>query len=88
MICGAMIYLQENDSTVRIGDNSMISWGVDIWCTDVHTITDMDGNAQNFGKFIEIGNHVWIGKNSKIGKNVRIANNNIIGWGSIVTKSV
>ena len=88
MVCGAMIYLQESDSVVRIGDNSMISWGVDIWCTDVHTITDMEGNAQNFGKSIEIGRHVWVGKDSKIGKNVRIVDNSIIGWGSIVTRSV
>jgi len=87
MICGAMIYLQESDSKVSIGTNCMISWGVDIWCSDVHTITDMYENPTNRGKYIEIGDHVWIGKDSKVGKNVKIASNSIVGWGSIVTKS-
>ncbi len=86
MVCGAMIYLQDDNSHVTIGDDCMISWGIDIWCTDVHTIMDLEGNPRNFGEFIEIGKHVWIGKDSKIGKNVRIADNCIVGWGSIVTK--
>lgn len=86
MICGAIIYLQDDNSELIIGDDCMISWGVDIWCTDVHTIMDEDGNPKNFGRYIELGKHVWIGKDSKIGKNVRIADNCIIGWGSIVTK--
>ena len=64
----------------------MISWGIDIWCTDVHTITDLDGNAINYGKSIEIGNHVWIGKDVKIGKNTKVSDDSIIGWGSIVTR--
>lgn len=85
--CGAVIYLQEDGSHITIGRDSMISWGVDIWCTDAHTIMDMEGAPTNQPHFIEIGEHVWIGKDVKIGKNVRIGRDNIIGWGSIVTKS-
>ena len=73
VINGVTLYLQEDDSYVSIGDDSQLSWGIDIWCTD-------------FAKCIEIGKHVWIGKDSKIGKNVKIADNSIVGWGSIVTK--
>lgn len=80
------MYLQEDDSYVSIGDDSQLSWGIDIWCTDAHTITDLKGEPINFAKCIEIGKHVWIGKDSKIGKNVKIADNSIVGWGSIVTK--
>ena len=87
-ITGAMIYLQDDNSHIQIGENCMISWGVNIWCTDAHTITDLEGNPTNFGRFIEIGNHVWVGRDVKIGKNVKIADNNIIGWGSIVTRSI
>lgn len=87
MACGAMIYLQDDGSHIRIGNECMISWGVNIWNTDAHSIIDTEGKAQNIGKFIEIGNHVWVGRDVKIGKNVRIANDSIIGWGSIVTKS-
>lgn len=64
----------------------MISWGIDIWCTDAHTVTDLEGNPINFSKSIEIGDHVWIGRDVKIGKNTKISNDSIIGWGSIVTK--
>ena len=87
IVCGAMIYLQEEGSHITIGRNSMISWGVDIWCTDAHTIMNMEGTPTNHPYFIEIGEHVWVGKDAKIGKNVRIGHDNIIGWGSIVTKN-
>lgn len=86
VFCGTRIYLQDNNSSVKIGKNCMFSWGIDVWCTDVHTITDMDGNALNYGKKIDIGSHVWVGKDVKIGKNTKISDNSIVGWASIVTK--
>ena len=64
----------------------MFSWGIDVWCTDVHTVTDLDGNPLNFSESIEIGNQVWVGKDVKIGKNTKISADSIVGWGSIVTK--
>ena len=86
VINGVTLYLQEDRSHVCIGDDSQLSGGVDIWCTDAHTITDLDGNPLNHAESIEIGRHVWVGKDVKIGKNVRIADNSIVGWGSIVTR--
>lgn len=85
VVNGVLLYLQENDSHVSIGDDSQLSWGIDIWCTDAHTITNLEGEPVNFAKSIEIGKHVWVGKDVKIGKNVKISDNSIIGWGSIVT---
>ena len=86
IVCGARLFLQDSDTSITIGDKCMISWGIDIWCTDVHTITDLEGNPQNFAHSIEIGKHVWIGRDVKIGKNTKISNDSIVGWGSIVTK--
>lgn len=86
IICGARLFLQDSDTSIKIGDDCMISWGIDIWCTDVHTVTDLEGNVINFSKSIDIGNHVWIGRDVKIGKNTKISNDSIIGWGSIVTR--
>lgn len=86
VINGVTLYLQEDDSHVSIGDDSQLSWGVDIWCTDAHTITDLEDEPINFARSIEIGKHVWIGKDVKVGKNVKISDNSIVGWGSIVTK--
>lgn len=86
IVCGARLFLQDSDTSISIADDCMISWGIDIWCTDVHTVTDLEGNALNFSDKIEIGRHVWIGKDVKIGKNTKISDDSIIGWGSIVTK--
>lgn len=86
IICGVTLLLVNNDTSIKIGKNCMISWGIDIWCTDAHTVTDLEGNPINFSKSIEIGDHVWIGRDVKIGKNTKISNDSIIGWGSIVTK--
>ena len=86
VFCGTRIYLQDDNSSVTVGKNCMFSWGIDVWCTDVHTILDMDGNITNYGKNIEIQDHVWVGKDSKIGKNTKISKDSIIGWNSVVTK--
>ena len=86
VINGVLLYLQEDNSSISIGDDSQLSWGVDVWCTDAQTISELDGNPMNFAQSIEIGKHVWIGKDVKIGKNVKIADNSIVGWGSIVTR--
>lgn len=86
LVNGVRVYLQDSSSTVTVGDNSMFSWGIDVWCTDVHTITDLNGKPLNYGKSIEIGKHVWIGKDVKIGKNTKISDDSIIGWNSVVTK--
>ena len=86
IVCGARLFLQDDNSSISIGNDCMISWGIDFWCTDVHTITDLEGNPLNFGKSIEIGNHVWIGRDVKIGKNTKISDDSIVGWASVVTK--
>ena len=86
IVCGARLFLQDSDTSISIGSRCMISWGIDIWCTDVHTVTDLEGNVLNYSKSIEIGEHVWIGRDVKIGKNTKISKDSIIGWGSIVTK--
>ena len=85
-MAGVRMYLQDDNSKILIGNNCMLSFGIDIWCTDTHTITDLEGNPLNFGKSIEVGHHVWIGMDVKIGKNTKISENSIIGWGSVVTK--
>ena len=78
--------LPDEKHTINIASDILFDWGIDIWCTDVHTVTDLDGNPQNFSDKIEIGNHVWIGKDVKINKSIKISDDSIIGWGSIVTK--
>lgn len=86
IFCGVRLFLQDSNTSISIGNDCMFSWGIDVWCTDVHTVTDLEGNPLNFSESIEIGNHVWVGKDVKVGKNTKISADSIIGWGSIVTK--
>jgi len=84
---GIYMMLLENNSKIKIGKDCMFSSGVDIYCTDTHSVLNADNEVINVGKFIELGDHVWCGKNVKIGKNTKIADNSIIGWGSVVTRA-
>lgn len=75
-------------NSITIGNDCMFSGKVEIWNSDTHLITDMDGNSINPSKPINIGNHVWLGKDVKILKGVIIGNNSVVGMGSIVTKDI
>lgn len=64
----------------------MISWNVEMWCTDSHSVLDLDNNLVNKGKYLFIGNHVWLGRNVSINKNSIVSNNSIVGCNSLVAK--
>lgn len=80
------IFLAENYSFVYIGRHSMISWNVEMWCTDSHSVLDLDLNLVNKGKYIYIGNHCWIGRDVSINKNSIISDDSIVGCNSLVAK--
>ena len=75
-------------NSITIGNDCMFSGKVEIWNSDTHLITDMEGNSINPSKPISIGNHGWLGKGVKILKGVTIGHNSVIGMGSIVTKHI
>ena len=88
-ICGkSSLFCAEDNSKISLGENCLLSSGIDIWFTDTHSIHDNSGNILNIGKEVAIGKHVWIGKDVKIGKNTKIADNCVIGWSSVVTSSI
>ena len=67
----------------------MLSHGIDIRCSDSHSIIDLDSTERiNYAKDISIGNHVWIAMDARILKGVNIGSHSIIASGSIVTKDV
>lgn len=72
---------------IEIDKNCMFSWNVSLMDTDHHNIF-FNKKIINKSKGIKIGEHVWIGSDVKILKGVGIAKNNIIGSGSIITKSI
>lgn len=82
------LFLQigEDNSTVIVGENCMCSYGIELNCTDTHSIFDNEGNLLNIGKNIIVGDNVWICKDVRIMKNTKIPNGCIVAQGSIVTK--
>lgn len=81
---GASMLLLEDNTTVKFGNDCMLSDLISIWPSDTHTMTDLDGKITNIGKSIKIGNHVWIGQGATILKNTTIASNCIVGTRSVV----
>lgn len=87
-ISGAKIFLSEENATVKIEDDCMLSFDIVIMPTDSYPIFDLAfGNRINNITEVSIGKHCWLGAGVFIGKNVSIAPNNIIGAKSVVTKS-
>lgn len=88
VISGIKIDAQE-PYLIEIGEDSMISYNVEIRNTDAHRIIDSSTKKSiNRGKPVKIGKHVWIGEGARILKGITVEDGAIIGTGSIVTKDV
>ena len=79
---------QEDNSSIKIGNDCMFSNNIIVRTSDSHPIYDTQNNRINPAKPILIGEHVWIAPNSKIMKGVVIGNGCIIGSDTMVTKSL
>lgn len=93
-----------SDEAVSIGNYGMISYNVNIWDTNTHTIYPPQKRREMaerywpyFGKEIErpktipirIGNDAWIGENVSILKGTEIGDGVIVGYGTtLVNKKI
>ena len=76
------------NSNIKIGNQAMFSYNVEIRTSDAHTIYDINTKeVLNPPKDVIIGNHVWIAAGAKIFKGTNIPDNCIVGANSIVTKA-
>lgn len=88
------------DLSVSIGSYCQISYNVNIWDTNTHSILPRDVRRQvardkfpAFGyestrpvaKTVVIGDDCWIGMNSTIMKGSRIGNESIVAYGTLIT---
>ena len=75
-----------NGNSVRIGDDCMFSFGIQIHCGDAHSIFDLKSrkrlNPLGTQK-IEIGNHVWCEYRVNMLAPFKIGNDSIIGATSL-----
>lgn len=79
IICGESTHIE-------IGNDCMISWGVEIRSTDSHGIFDQETNTRiNDGQNITIGDHVWIGAHATLLKGSKIGSNSVVGMRSVVS---
>lgn len=73
-------------ASVTIGDDCLMSAGLNIRTTDTHGIYSLvDGKVINKPKDIEIGDYVWIGRDATILKDAKISPCNIIEAQSLFT---
>ena len=88
-IVNANIGVSESHKKICIGRDCMLAHGIEIRCSDSHSILDKTtGLRLNPGKSIEIGDHVWIGAHVRVLKGVHIGYQSVIGLGSLVTRSI
>lgn len=84
---GVSLNAQENTS-IKIGNNSMFAYETQIRTTDSHSLIDnTTGKRINCAKSIEIGERVWMGTQVIIGKGVKLGDDIVIGAKSLVNKS-
>lgn len=76
-------------ASVEIGTDCMIATGVEIRTDDAHPIYGVQtGKRVNTTESIVIGDHVWLTKNVVVMGGVNVGSGSVIGFGSILTRSV
>ncbi|MBA4707392.1 acyltransferase [Aquitalea aquatica] len=81
LICG-------EGSSIFIGTDCMLSWGIEIRSTDSHAIfQSSDGKRINPAADIRVENHVWIGAHCTILKGSHIGSDCVVGIHSLVCNS-
>lgn len=79
---------QGNNNYIHIGEDCLFAHNVEIWNSDTHIITNLEGEIINNSEPVKIGNHVWLGKYVKVLKGVTIGDNSVVGMNSMVTRDI
>ncbi len=73
-------------SAVLIGEDCMLSFGIEIRTTDTHAIYDVDsGDRVNPDEQIYIGDHVWLGKQAIVLKGASVGSGTVVGTRAVVS---
>lgn len=83
------INVQEDNMSIELGKDCMLSNNIIIRSSDSHPIYDIEsGKRINSAKPVQIGNHVWIAPKTTIAKGSVIGDGSIIGSNTLVTKEI
>jgi acetyltransferase-like isoleucine patch superfamily enzyme len=87
-IGSANLYCGEGNTSIKIGNDCMLSTNINIDTSDFHSIIDLETNYRiNKPRNVSIEDHVWIGYNSSILKGVHIRQNSIVAAKSLIVSS-
>lgn len=82
---GTTMWLMESGSSISIGNDCMLSAGVQLWCSDTHSLYDGEGRLTNGGPHrIVIGDHCWIDGGVYMLKDVELPSGCVVGLGAVV----
>lgn len=85
----AVLSVAENGTSIRIGEDCMLSKDIRIATSDAHSVIDAEsGKRINPAADIIMENHVWLGNSAFINKGCTIGHDSIIAGRSVVTHSV
>ena len=84
----AVLSVAENGTSIRIGEDCMLSKDIRIATSDAHSVIDAEsGKRINPAADIILENHVWLGNSVFINKGCTIGHDSIIAGRSVVTHS-
>jgi len=77
-----------NESSFNIGENSLLSWGVQIIPNDGHHIFDLSTKKciNTDANCVSIGQNCWIGSDVKLIKNATLGKDSVVGANSLINK--
>ena len=72
-----------------LGDDIMFASGIEVRTDDTHALYDsVTGERINVARSVTVGEHVWVAKHAVIMGGVSIGSGSVIGFRSIVTRSL
>jgi acetyltransferase-like isoleucine patch superfamily enzyme len=84
----ATFAITENNSKIKIGEDCMFAYDIEVKNGDSHSIIDLQTHRRiNFVKDVIIGNHVWVSAHAVLLKGSNIPDNCVVASNSVVTKS-
>ena len=83
-------YVSATEGTsVVIGNDVMLATGNELRADDAHAIFDVDtGERVNVSRSIVVGDHVWLSKDVVVLGGVTIGSGTVVGYRSVVTRSL